>query len=369
MAILRRTRPNPLARGVALAATALIALGAGSPPASASAASGASLAAVSCPTASWCMAVGSYTTSGVEHALAQVWNGTSWRILKAPGAALTGLSCTATWFCLATGGPTKAERWNGTTWREIPGPQGAVSPPSCGSRSWCVVINGSITNPPETFAETWNGHRWRTWWEDTDLCVQNAPGYPCSLYDVACGSAANCVTVGTYSAYIYTNEPPASVAGGYTWNGKTWTPVNFDDTGPVWEDVGEVGPITCTGAFCLAFGASLNELFAGTWNATTQTWARIATPLSGASTMSCGTSTSCMALGDRFGEYGQYWNGTTWTAARTIREGRDPQLGSVSCHGATCLAVGYTSQNGERTLTEIWNGATWKILATPQPRV
>ena len=63
----------------------------------ASSASAAELTGVSCPALSWCMAVGSYTTAaGVQHALAQVWNGSSWKVIKPPGSTLTGVSCTAT---------------------------------------------------------------------------------------------------------------------------------------------------------------------------------------------------------------------------------------------------------------------------------
>ena len=231
MGILRRIRP--LGAGLSTAALIVLAAGAGAASASPPSPVGASLSSVSCPTASWCMAVGSYTTtSGVQHALAQAWNGTTWQLLKPPGTSLASVSCTATWFCLATGGPTRAERWNGTTWREIAGPQGAVSPLSCSSRSWCMVINGSITHPPETFAESWNGSKWRTWWEDTDICSQgDAPGYPCSLDAVSCGSASNCVAAGNYSAYEEVDNPPSNVPGGYTWNGKTWT-LALQNAGP-----------------------------------------------------------------------------------------------------------------------------------------
>src|SRR5262249_21948275 len=49
---------------------------------------------VSCPTAHWCMAVGTYVkSSGTGVNLAEQWNGSSWRILPTPnpsGVAVSG---------------------------------------------------------------------------------------------------------------------------------------------------------------------------------------------------------------------------------------------------------------------------------------
>ena len=366
-----------LAVGLAAALAAVTPAASAAQPASQQSASAASLTAVSCPAATWCMAVGSYTTrSGGQHALAQIWNGRTWQVRKPPGPSLTSVSCTATWFCLAAGGPTGVEQWNGTSWREIPGPQGATTAPACGSRSWCVVVNGSIKHPAESFAETWNGHRWRTWWEDTNVCSQNGPGlygYPCALTAVACGGPANCVTVGYSSAYPGVEEPPTQVPAGYSWNGQHWALAALPNLPFL------ITEVSCAGTFCLGVdGASVNGTGAATWNAKTRTWTVLNSHFGcgpgpnncgDVYALSCASATSCLVFSRFSGN--QFWNGSTWRPAPSIGAGKGSLLGAVSCHaagpgGTACLAVGHQTHNGvRRTLAELWNGTTWKILATP----
>jgi hypothetical protein len=347
------------------------------PPASARFPGSATLTGVSCPASSWCMAVGSYTTrSHVRHPLAQVWNGRTWRVLRPAGRSLAGVSCTATWFCLATGGPTGAQRWNGTTWREIPGPQDAVSAPSCGSRSLCMVLNGTARAGTHGVAESWNGTRWRTWWQDTNVCAQGAKNTPCALTGISCGSAADCVAVGSFSQYLYINDPPSILPGGFTWNGKRWAPAALTGLGGWWADGGSsMDAVSCTGSFCLAAGGNnvTNTPVTAAWNGATQSWAPVTNNLDCDAdgvlactwdALSCGTGSRCMAFTYPAGD--QLWNGGTWTAAPSVGEGDGSLLGAPSCHASDCLAVGYqTHQHVQRTLAELWNGTRWTVLATP----
>ena len=67
------------------------------------------LAADSCTGPAWCVAVGSTTDSMGRSALAEAWNGTSWRVMAVPvppggtHSALAGVSCTAATACTAVG--------------------------------------------------------------------------------------------------------------------------------------------------------------------------------------------------------------------------------------------------------------------------
>src|SRR5262245_16992650 len=96
----------------------------------------------SCPSASFCMSVGTYVqASGRGVTLAERWLGGKWRVLRTPNpagasvAALAGVSCTAPSSCTAVGySITKsgvqlplAERWNGSRWRlqAMPRPAGS----------------------------------------------------------------------------------------------------------------------------------------------------------------------------------------------------------------------------------------------------
>jgi hypothetical protein len=91
------------------------------------------LYSVSCSSASWCTAVGSYGVPGVRgsQTLAEDWNGTRWALQTTPNKAkakyntLYGVSCTSASACTAIGVyqhgglPPQfadAEAWNGTSW-------------------------------------------------------------------------------------------------------------------------------------------------------------------------------------------------------------------------------------------------------------
>ena len=150
----------------------------------ASVATPSSLAAVSCPTLTACIAVGAQggTTSS---ALAERRDGQSWKVVPTPatGAAdtyLTAVSCSAPTACTAVGytqpgqglaypGTLLAERWNGSTWaiQSIPEPSGKnvgayASGVSCPSVNRCVAVGFYAINGAgeHTIAENWNGTSW-----------------------------------------------------------------------------------------------------------------------------------------------------------------------------------------------------------------
>ena len=92
--------------------------------------------------------------------------------------------------------------------------------------------------------------------------------------------------------------------------------------------------------------------------------------------VSCFSDTNCMSVGERVvGSYNRTlakrWNGASWTTVPSPNPtGKiDAVLASVSCTSATdCIAVGlYETEVWGRTLIERWNGATWKIMSSPNP--
>lgn len=91
--------------------------------------SGPALKAISCTGPKSCEAVGSYSGNPFQAPLAEVWNGTAWKVQHTPnpagsfGTSLLGVSCTASNSCAAVGQYdvsvsilTFAMVWNGTTW-------------------------------------------------------------------------------------------------------------------------------------------------------------------------------------------------------------------------------------------------------------
>jgi hypothetical protein len=179
---------------------------------------------VSCPAADWCMAVGTCTkASGAGVALAEQWNGNTWRILPTPNPAratvssLFGVSCASPSACEAVGvtvsrsGAQKAlaEGWNGSRWQLQHAPSlaggGQLNGVSCTSPSACTAVGGTPPGTPrKVLAERWNGSSWQ---------IQSAPS-PAGAFlsGVACTSSAACTAVGGSEAGTLAER----------WDGTTW---------------------------------------------------------------------------------------------------------------------------------------------------
>jgi len=98
------------------------------------------LAAMSCPSATFCMATGYYNNGTAWQTLALKWNGTKWTTVASPDPGtgqnnlLEAVSCPSATFCMATGyynngttNQTLMLRWNGTRWATVPSPDRGTS--------------------------------------------------------------------------------------------------------------------------------------------------------------------------------------------------------------------------------------------------
>jgi hypothetical protein len=196
----------------------------------------AGLGGVSCLSATACTAVGDYAIS-TDYAgdkyfetLAERWNGTTWMIQSTPrygnngtNHALSAVSCTSATACLAVGGSfsasfssgrTLAERWNGNTWTALTTPNpsivaglgSALAGVSCTTASACTAVGYSyFGNTQEPLAERWNGTSW-------SIQTTPKPSGGGSLSSVSCTAANACTAVGA-------SNTGALVA---RWNGSTW---------------------------------------------------------------------------------------------------------------------------------------------------
>jgi hypothetical protein len=175
---------------------------------------------VSCARSTDCMATGFYfpTVQGNSNALAELWNGKSWRLLTPPGIGLNTVSCRSASFCMAVGSDT-AEIWNGRKWRtqKLPGSFGfgpGITAVSCVSTSACMAVGNYLAKGgPQgivgfNVAESWNGTTWQ---------ILPTPGPGGGLADVACTSVTRCMAVG---------EATVNQVGTRTlaerWNGQRW---------------------------------------------------------------------------------------------------------------------------------------------------
>ncbi len=171
------------------------------------------LDAVSCASATSCVAVGDYqtTSSPGESPLSAVWNGSRWTMKTVPvrsGATttqLSGISCRSATFCTAVGwddaaayGETLAETWNGTAWtvHSTPNPGdsagSALTAVSCASATSCSAVGDYITgaSPELSLAEYWNGTAW------TLQSTPEASGTDTYLTGVSCPAPGTCTASG-----------------------------------------------------------------------------------------------------------------------------------------------------------------------------
>jgi len=276
---------------------------------------GATLSAVSCISASACMAVGYSGGAGGASSrvtVAEQWNGSVWTFTptqEVRGESLTSVSCTSDSACMAvgdSGNATLAEQWNGSVWSMIPTPngsgEGSLSGVSCSSSSACMAVGSDFVTQSgggyhfNTLAEQWGGSAWT---------VTPSPniggGAGASMTTVSCPSPSSCIAVGGAGAFSASQQ----------WNGSTW--VNLPP---------------------LLSHSGTNTLFG----------------------VSCTSSNACTAVEPNSAEL---WDGSAWTLS-AIKNGPNVQLAAVSCGSpVSCMAVGSSSimsADSGNSVAERWSG-------------
>jgi hypothetical protein len=269
------------------------------------------------------------------------------------------------------------EKWDGTKWSLWPGSSaGSLSGVSCvASTSFCVAVGKKSWGG--SLAEYWNGSGW---------VFQSTPdpsgGTVINLEDVSCTSETACTAVGHY--YASGTKTLAE-----RWNGTSWSIQTTPNPSGEEGSAGELTSVSCTSSTsCMAVGhksKSGTRAFAERWNGTEWTIVSVPSPSEEArfEDVSCTSSTSCMAVGWQ-GPNGSHkalaegWNGTEWTVVSTPTPSEAKtivELHGVSCtSSSSCVAVGeYATKTfsgvpeATKTLVESWNGSEWTIKSSPNP--
>jgi Cutinase len=318
---------------------------------------GVDLSGVSCPSASYCVAVGEYSaaasggsSSSQVMGLLLTWAGGSWTATQAPapaGITMTGVSCPSTSYCVAVGwylntsgsysydeGVLLTDSSGTWTAADAPAPADAVSPAS-------DDIPGSIVN------------------------------------GVSCVSSSFCMAVGTYAST--TGYEPGLLL---TYSGGTWTaagaPLPSDAAAPGtnqdFTPGANLSSVSCSStSFCAAAGYYLRDDRSdqgvlltdtdGTWTAAGSPSAASPKPgwLNG---ISCWSENDCVAVGWFMDSDGDTQgslvtdSGGSWTAGQVVPPSdasANPvvELMGASCLSATdCVAGGTYSPGGPLLLTE-----------------
>jgi hypothetical protein len=338
------------------------------------------------PSATECVAVGSYLdSSGKPDAgpLVEISNGSGWTVQATPkvsGGGLMGVSCPSASECVAvgTGGNggssvPLAELWNGTSWAVLrgaagPGSQGALDGVSCGSPTSCMAVGGDLMPSGATSdpAEFWNGSTWT---------AEQLPGFishgttlsVTSLAGVSCVPSGVCDAVGYHTTY----GDQGSDAVRAEWNGSTWSDQQETASG---QTSAELAAVSCTAATaCEAVGTEAEG-----WNGTGWSPQNLSLPVGGRlQGDSCPSPTACVAVGDATGNSGQTtsifaetFNGTAWTQAPIAmpRSASLSQLTGISCAAATsCTAVGSDTDAAGVSVPLVLtdSGSGWSPVTTP----
>ena len=333
----------------------------------------AAFSAVSCPTDSFCVAVGSTPSAngGMAELLTAHWDGSAWIIdstAKPQGSTfsqLFGVSCSSAFACTAVGhagfrqsSDGLVARWNGSRWaaHSVGSPPGSrdsrLQAVSCASATACVAVGtyNTETRGSVLQAQHWNGERWR-------LESPPIPG-PRGAYlaAVSCPSSTSCTAVGTYE-----DSSQNTVSLAERWNGTRWTvQPTPNPPGTLFSmllGVSCASPIVCTAVGAYYDERVVQSTLVERWE--NGRWRVQASPSPGGNedsyllAVSCASPTTCTAVGTYDDDYP---NGSTlalrWYGSKWIRSATpDPDgattssLVSVSCSSpATCTAVGYSAR-------------------------
>jgi hypothetical protein len=357
------------------------------------------LLGVACTAATACTAVGEFVNSSyVPVTLAERWNGASWTVQSTPDptgatdSTLFGVDCAAATSCTAVGTYTAkshailtlAERWDGTSWtvKSTPNPARGtlvgLDQVTCTSATACTAVGAytATSGKRDTLAERWNGTSW------TIQSTSNQAGATESgLTAVACTTATACTAVGSYI-----NSSNKTVTLAERLHGKSWKVESTPNQAGTTQS--QLTGVACTSATrCIAVGSYVaksgtRNTLAERWNGHSWTITRTPNPATSSgsqlSGVACTSAAACTAVGGYFNKSGfgvtlaERWNGKSWKVQSTPKTSGAPYsvLSGVECTSATaCTAVGdYTNRSAiEFTLTERWNGKSWKVQSTPKP--
>lgn len=308
--------------------------------------------------------------------------GAQWRLARATPVEgyLVGVSCPSITFCMAVGAngtitsqPTFAqesrsafaEQWHAGRWSVAPitkGPLNQLGPVSCVSRSFCMSI-GDVVDRTSTLTATvgvqrWNGSVWTTsrLWRAKGGLVGAG---------ISCASRVFCVAVATRSS-----APGRSAVLIERWTGRSWSPVRIANAAP-----SLLTGVSCTSSSeCVAVGG-MNSYH---WNGRRWHVRRMPTRDESLSfsTVSCGVANSCTAVGAaESGDSGtfvevEHWDGKAW-AFQALPFALSPFAGVSCVTNRRCMIVGdHSAPSGSLTrepTAGIWRGAAWSVQPVPAP--
>ncbi len=355
---------------------------------------------VSCFTVRDCVAVGMYLNSNTDdwETLAELWQGSGWQAQQTPQATgsivddLQGVSCISQSECTAVGyyingngvgnslGATLAEAWNGSAWtiQPTPNPKGLnladLESVSCTSATACTAVGSFDRNGVNdiALAEVWNGSEW------TLQPTVNPKTATSLMSGVACPVQSECIAAGSSEAKFGPSVPLLEVRGDTSWK-QVQVPVLDGTASSILQSVSCGSTTACMAVGSFKVSPSTTATLSEDWNGTK--WRIVPMPIvkgSGTSTLEsvvCTSPDACVAVGSETSGTSsaglvESWNGKRWTIEQiSTPPGTSSVLSAVSCTSVEyCVAAGYYVLDSESfAFTEIWNGSVWSIDTVPLP--
>ena len=351
------------------------------------------LASISCPSATFCMAVGAGSAAkATDQLAAERWDGARWRrlpVAQPPGVTLPGLqavACPSSTECVAVGSGTKgrptptshlilvAETWTAATgWTtsqpvQPGGSFGEFNGISCPTTSRCYAAGDIVDSTGQALplVERWTAG---TWARET-LRMPAGASNP-SLDAIACPSVGQCAATGGYATSASTSAGLIEQLSGATWTAST-APGSTD---------GELYGVSCpTTAACEAVGSTPSGSLAEHWAGGRWLPAVPAVPENtfnaGLNGVSCASATHCVAIGETWlnGGFKQIAYITTlnpsWTVTAQTGSGFGiASLNAVSCWSTavktpSCALLGGGPDPTEPPLSAFLTGTKWTIVPT-----
>jgi hypothetical protein len=302
-----------------------------------------------------------------------------WSIVPSPSPdpygnrlnSVAAVSSTDVW-AVGTAGPNSlAEHWNGSMWSVVPTPNPAGSGMQSqllgvvaitSSDVWAVGFSASPTTDYATLTEHWNGSAW------VIVPTPNPPG----LHTVSLNAVA---AISTNDIWAVGGNPPSQ--SGYSgqavlehWDGSTWSIVGNPPSTATWFASSRFGlaPVASNDVWAIGNFDSFH------WNGAA--WSVVQGAQSTVASSAAGP-VSIWAVGtyvdNSYGYSATYtlaylWSGSSWVQTSTVTPSFADTFQGVSARASNDVwAVGTTSRTW--TLTEHWDGFSWKVEPSPNASV
>ncbi len=266
---------------------------------------------------------------------------------------------------------------------------------SCPSVQFCLAVGSTARVLGATSSPFAIAYRDSVWSITSTASPGLDPGSSATLQSVSCASEQFCVAVGSYRTGNSSSDPLAML-----WNGKTWSLMKTNGSVQGSDDLYSVSCVS--ERFCVSVGYISRSDFADSalvlvWDGSL--WTDVNVPSTGISdvnrllSVSCNSTTSCMAVGRFYESYENSrsqtltlaWDGVRWTIISSPNSDlrQNNVLNSVSCVSTDyCIAVGsfdiqdttaldWVNNLGRRSLSldrplmMKWDGSSWTQLPGP----